>query len=143
MRAIFAASATTATLGWVRARIARSHDPTAVLLLVNEGIADRAPWISILRRYLLPRFVMSRSFGLPPVVACRGTRPNHAARSRPLSNVAAANWGYQGGGIQRSDAGNACQSPGAVVGPRHGCELGVKGRDAAVQLFPARTHVLE
>ena len=38
---------------------------------------------------MLPRFVIPNSFGLPPVVAWRGTRPSHAARSRPLSKVAA------------------------------------------------------
>jgi hypothetical protein len=61
VRAIFAANATTATLGWTRARSARSQTPVAVLLLANEGMADRAPWMSILRRYLLPRFVIPKS----------------------------------------------------------------------------------
>jgi hypothetical protein len=40
-----------------------------------------------LRRYLLPRFVMPSSLGLPPVVAWRGTRPNQAAKSRPRAKA--------------------------------------------------------
>lgn len=32
---------------------------------------------------------MPRSLGLPPVVACRGTRPSQAARSRPRAKVRA------------------------------------------------------
>ena len=34
-------------------------------------------------QYLLPRLLIRSSFGLPPVVNCRGTRPSQAARSRP------------------------------------------------------------
>jgi hypothetical protein len=49
----------------------------------------RAPWISCLRRYLLPRLLIPSSFGFPPVVNCRGTRPSHAARSRPRSKLSA------------------------------------------------------
>ena len=76
MRAIFAAEATTAMLEWARARSAAQPraDPR-IASLASEGKADRAPWISILRRYLLPRLVIPKSFGLPPVVACRGTSP--------------------------------------------------------------------
>jgi hypothetical protein len=40
-----------------------------------------------LRRYLLPRFVMPSSLGLPPVVAWRGTRPNQAAKPRPRAKA--------------------------------------------------------
>ena len=52
-------------------------------------MAERAPWISSLRRYLLPRLLMPSSRGLPPVVICRGTSPSQAARSRPRANVPA------------------------------------------------------
>ena len=40
-----------------------------------------------MRRYLLPRLLIPKSFGLPPVVDWRGTRPSQAARSRAWSNV--------------------------------------------------------
>jgi hypothetical protein len=40
-----------------------------------------------LRKYLLPRLVIPSNFGLPPVVAWRGTSPSHAERSRPRLNV--------------------------------------------------------
>jgi Helix-turn-helix domain len=35
----------------------------------------------------LPRLLMPSRRGLPPVVACRGTNPSHAARSRPRAKV--------------------------------------------------------
>jgi len=54
------------------------------------GKAARAPCISIFRKYLLPRLVMPNKRGLPPVVACRGTRPSHAARLRPRAKVSAS-----------------------------------------------------
>ena len=41
-------------------------DPRVALCKV--GIAARAPWVSILRRYLLPRLVIPRRRGRPPVV---------------------------------------------------------------------------
>lgn len=50
MRAIFAANATTATLGCARARSARSHFPVAVSFRDTTGMAARAPWISIFRK---------------------------------------------------------------------------------------------
>src|SRR5271156_3578990 len=58
-----------------------------VPLLASRGRADRAPWISSLRRYLLPRLVMPTSRGLPPVVTWRGTSPSQAARSRPRAKL--------------------------------------------------------
>jgi hypothetical protein len=69
MRAIFAARATTAMLVCARLRSARSPAPTAVSALASVGIAYRAPSISSFRRYRLPRFVIPRSRGLPPLVA--------------------------------------------------------------------------
>ena len=64
------------------ARAVPDHEPFAApstagaipaSLLANTtmttwGKAARAPWISSLRRYRLPRLLMPRSFGLPPVV---------------------------------------------------------------------------
>ena len=69
MRAILAASATTAVFGWALDSKARSHDPRWLFVRRRTGIAARAPWISILRRYLLPRLVIPSRRGLPPVVA--------------------------------------------------------------------------
>ena len=44
----------------------------------------RAQWMKSLRKQRLPCFEMPISLALPPVVISRGTRPSHAARSRPL-----------------------------------------------------------
>src|SRR5580704_17340131 len=52
IRAIFAAKATTAVFAWARDTRPRSHSPTRESLLQSSGMADRAPWISILRKYL-------------------------------------------------------------------------------------------
>jgi hypothetical protein len=41
-----------------------------------------------LRKYLLPRLVMPRRRGLPPVVICRGTNPSQAAKSLARAKVA-------------------------------------------------------
>ena len=90
MRAILAAKATTTMLLCDRARSPRNQMPIAVAVLLSTGIAALAPWISILRRYLLPRFVIPRSFGLPPVVACLGTNPSQAAKSRPRRKALAS-----------------------------------------------------
>lgn len=65
MRAIFAASATTAISRWLRADSPRDHDPMVVSVLAGKGMADHAPWISILRRDRLPRFVIPIGPGLP------------------------------------------------------------------------------
>ena len=62
------ANATMATLGWARSSSALAHRPSGVSRSATWGNAARAPWISSLRRYLLPRLLMPRSFGLPPVV---------------------------------------------------------------------------
>lgn len=90
MRAILAASATTTVLECALASRPRNHCPSRVLLRLKVGKAARAPWISILRKYLLPRLVMPSRRGLPPVVACRGTSPSHAARLRPRAKVSAS-----------------------------------------------------
>ena len=71
----------------MRARSARNHPPSGVSLLESVGRTALAPWIRSLRRWQLPRLVIPARRGLPPVVICRGTRPSHAARSRPRANV--------------------------------------------------------
>src|SRR3954463_728136 len=87
IRASLLASATTAAFLCVRPISARSHSPRGVPLLDSLGRADRAPWISSLRRDLLPRLVMPTRRALPPVVTWRGTSPSQAARSRPRAKV--------------------------------------------------------
>ena len=87
MRAILAARATTTVLEWALASSPRNHCPSRVLVRLKVGKAARAPWMSIFRKYLLPRLVIPSKRGLPPVVACRGTSPSQAARSRPRANV--------------------------------------------------------
>ena len=82
VRASLLAKATTATFVCTRCVSARSEPPRGVALVSSPGRADRAPWISSLRRYLLPRLVMPTRRGLPLVVTWRGTRPSRAARSR-------------------------------------------------------------
>src|SRR5205085_12408426 len=83
IRTSLLASATTAVLPCARLSRPRSQLPSGVVVLDSEGRAARAPWMMSLRRYLLPRLVIPSSFGLPPVLACRGTSPSQAERSRP------------------------------------------------------------
>lgn len=83
MRASLLASATTATLGCARASSLCSQRPSLVVCSLSRPITARAPCTSRYRRYLLPRLVIPSSFGLPPVVAWRGTSPSQAEKSRP------------------------------------------------------------
>ena len=83
------AKATTATLRWVLRISSFAHRPSGVSRSAIWGSAARAPCINCLRRYLLPRLLIPSSFGLPPVVNCLGTKPSHAARSRPWSKLSA------------------------------------------------------
>src|SRR5204863_1496522 len=77
-------------LRWARALRPRSQLPSTPSVVASEGSAARALWISKVRRYLLPRLVMPSSLGLPPVVACRGTSPSQAARSRARAKLRAS-----------------------------------------------------
>jgi hypothetical protein len=83
------AKATTATLRWALLISSFAHRPSGVSRSAIWGSAARAPWINCLRRYLLPRLLIPSSFGLPPVVNCLGTKPSHAARSRPWPKLSA------------------------------------------------------
>src|SRR3984957_17653798 len=62
------AKATIATLRWARLASPFAHRPSGVSRSATWASAARAPWISCLRRYLLPRLLIPSSFGLPPVV---------------------------------------------------------------------------
>ena len=61
---------------------------------------------------MLSRLLIPSSFGLPPVVNCRGTRPSQAARSRPWSKLSA--WPTA---ATRADA-TIAPKPGIVVSRR-------------------------
>lgn len=69
-------------------RQSRSHCPSSVSLCRSIGIPARAPGMSVLRRYLLPRLVVPTRRGFSPVVTCRGTRPTEAGMSRPWAKLA-------------------------------------------------------
>src|SRR3982750_4195866 len=86
IRASLLAKATTAVFACARARRPRSHAPSGVALRDSGRRTERAPGIRSLRRSLFPRFLMPNSLALPPVLACRGTSPSQAARSRPRLN---------------------------------------------------------
>src|SRR3954447_15245325 len=135
----------------------RSHAPSGVALPESDGRAARAPWISSVRRYVLPRLVMPSRRVLPPVLACRGTSPSQAARSRARLP------GHEpepGGEVSRSPEGltradrrnqrSRVESPKArdrgepprrlvLSRPRH--ELGSERCDPPVELAPFQTHV--
>ena len=144
VRASLAASATTTVFTCARAAKSRSQPPKGVPLLDSVGRAARAPWISILRRYPLPRLLIPSSFGLPPVVICLGTSPSQAARSRPRPKVsalpiAATSAVAFSGPIPR----NRQQQPGSLVRTGLTRELLIEGLDAAVQLAPFGPLVLD
>jgi len=53
-------------------------------------MAERAPWISKVRRYTSPRLLIPKSNGLPPLELWRGTRPSQAYNWRPLLKLRAS-----------------------------------------------------
>jgi hypothetical protein len=86
IRASLLASATTAAFLCILVIRPRSHAPTGS---DSQAALARRPAIKSLRRYLLPRLLIPTRRGLPPVVTCRGTKPSHAAKSRPRDEEAA------------------------------------------------------
>ena len=143
IRASLLARATTATLRCARARRSRSHAPRGVCALASQGRAARAPWISNVRRYVFPRFVMPRSFGLPPVVCCRGTSPSQAARSRPRRKAAPLPTAATSAVALRTPI------PGIVIRTRRCVRAGSlqdlpgQGRDAPVECRPLVLHLVD
>ena len=103
--------------------------------------SPRAPWMKSTRPSLSPRFVMPSSFGRPPAVVCRGTRPSRAARSQAPEGATVADRRRKGGGAPHADAGDRPQAPGSRVGAGKGGERRVQGGDAAVELAPFGAHV--
>lgn len=63
---------------------ARSHALSGVSSLTRVRKAARKPWISVLRRCLLPRLVTPTMRGTPPMVTCRGHN------TQPGGKIAAA-----------------------------------------------------
>src|ERR1019366_3580639 len=72
IRANVLVRATTATFLCTLANRLFAQRPSAVSFCARCERAARAPWISSFRRYLFPRLLMPRSFGLLPVVDCLG-----------------------------------------------------------------------
>ena len=64
-------------------------EPTVVAapFLTTQRITLMAPTMSSLRMPAWPILLTAPSFVFPPVDLCRGTRPSHAAKLRPLSKV--------------------------------------------------------
>ena len=86
MRAILLASATTTSMRGLRAIIRASHDPSAGPLRAAQVTTADAPMVKSRRISRWPILDVRPSRVLPPVAFCRGVRPTHAAKSRPLSN---------------------------------------------------------
>src|SRR5712675_2285845 len=84
MRAVLFANATATTRLGRRRRSPITHG--SALVAFERSRLALAPLIRSRRKYWLPRLDMPPRRFLPPVEFCRGTRPSHAANSRPLRN---------------------------------------------------------
>src|SRR6185312_1839234 len=82
MRAVLFANATATTRLGRRLRSPITHG--SALVAFERSRLALAPLIRSRRKYWLPRLDMPPNRFLPPVEFCRGTRPSHAANSRPL-----------------------------------------------------------
>src|SRR3954453_2309955 len=82
MRAVLFAIATATTMLGRRRRKPITHG-SALVALERSRLA-LAPLMSNRRKYWLPRLDIPPRRLLPPVEFCRGTKPSHAANSRPL-----------------------------------------------------------
>src|SRR5438128_7906035 len=82
MRAVLLASATATTSGGRRRRNPITHG--SALVAFERSKLALAPLIRSRRKYWLPRLDIPPRRTLPPGEFCRGTRPSHAANSRPL-----------------------------------------------------------
>lgn len=88
MRASLLASATATLLRCIRSDARLNHSPK-----LKSGhrcgriMMTFAACTNSIRRYLLPRLEMHPNMVRPPVLYCRGTRPTHAAKSRPRSKA--------------------------------------------------------
>src|SRR3954452_13279357 len=84
MRADLFANATATTRLGRRRRSPITHG--SALVAFERSRLALAPLIRSRRKYWLPRLDMPPNRFLPPVEFCRGTRPSHAANSRPRRN---------------------------------------------------------
>src|SRR6476619_2408580 len=82
MRAVLFANATATTRLGRRRRSPITHG--SALVAFERSRLALAPLISSRRKYWLPHLDMPPNRFLPPVEFWRGTRPSHAANSRPL-----------------------------------------------------------
>src|SRR5262249_23559906 len=85
MRAVLLASATATTKLGRRRR--KPITQGSALVAFERSKLALAPLIISRRKYWLPRLEILPRRVLPPVEFCRGTRPSHAANSRPLRNA--------------------------------------------------------
>src|SRR5215472_8708959 len=144
MRASLLAIATTTLLRGARCANRCTHCPNPPVSYLTRNNTDRAPWISIRRRYTLPRLLMPYSFCLPPVECCRGTTPTQAAKSRPpTKSRAIADGGHSGGGDQRAEAWDLSESPAASVIITYTFNLVGDRPDVDLDLFPLLPHALQ
>ena len=79
---LFANAIATSILGFL-ASIRDSHDPSGIFFRPSQFNRDIAPMISNRRMSACPAFEMRPRRSFPPDECCRGTKPNHAAKSRP------------------------------------------------------------
>src|SRR5450432_3631940 len=76
--------------GWRRLSRLVNHPLVLSTLFFAARMAERAPWISSVRKYASPRLLIPSSVGLPPLELWRGTRPSQAETCRPLSKLCAS-----------------------------------------------------
>lgn len=125
-----------------RASRPRSHWPIRISLLRRVGIAARAPWISILRRYLLPAFrdpeeAWSSAGGdLTRNEAEPGRQITSAGESADIADRR-----DQRCGIEGADARDGGEPASALVGPSLFGELCVECCDAPIEGLPAFTDI--
>lgn len=87
MRAMRLAKATITTCSGLRASIRDNQPSPAVPRVRTHRTTLLAPMTRSRRRSRWPIFEIRPSRSLPPDDACNGTRPIHAAKSRPLRKV--------------------------------------------------------
>ena len=66
------------------------NQPSGLTWFVAAKMAERAPWMSSVRKYASPRLLIPSSVGLPPLELWRGTKPNQTETCRPLRKLCAS-----------------------------------------------------
>lgn len=80
---IFLAKAIATSIRGFRAAMRASHESSGIDLRPSQLSRDIAPMISSLRISVCPAFEVRPRRSFPPEENWRGTRPSHAAKSRP------------------------------------------------------------